>query len=171
MKEQLEQIKAKALADLAAAADMSALDAVRVRVLGKKGELTAVLKQMGKLSAEERPVMGQMANAVRFSDYSDYIRKVTLKAGMFEIPSGAFENCTRLESVNLFSASAIYENAFKNCSSLKDIKITGNVNYISGSAFAGCKCAPGPGCPLPCRRAAVSYSTPSAARMYKSYKI
>ena len=61
MKEQLEQIKAKALADLAAAADMSALDAVRVRVLGKKGELTAVLKQMGKLSAEERPVMGQMA--------------------------------------------------------------------------------------------------------------
>lgn len=65
MKEQLEQIKAKALADLAAAADMSALDAVRVRVLGKKGGLTAVLKQMGKLSAEERPVMGQMANAVR----------------------------------------------------------------------------------------------------------
>ena len=49
MKEQLEQIKAKALADLAAAADMPALDAVRVRVLGKKGELTAVLKQMGKL--------------------------------------------------------------------------------------------------------------------------
>ena len=65
MKEQLEQIKAKALADLAAAADMPALDAVRVRVLGKKGELTAVLKQMGKLSAEERPVMGQMANEVR----------------------------------------------------------------------------------------------------------
>ena len=65
MKEQLEQIKAKALADLAAAADMPALDAVRVRVLGKQGELTAVLKQMGKLSAEERPVMGQMANAVR----------------------------------------------------------------------------------------------------------
>ena len=65
MKEQLEQIKAKALADLAAAADMPALDAVRVRVLGKKGELTAVLKQMGKLSAEERPVMGQMANARR----------------------------------------------------------------------------------------------------------
>ena len=51
MKEQLEQIKAKALADLAAAADMSALDAVRVRVLGKKGELTAVLKQMGIIKA------------------------------------------------------------------------------------------------------------------------
>ena len=51
MKEQLEQIKAKALADLAAAADMSALDAVRVRVLGKKGELTALLKGMGPLDA------------------------------------------------------------------------------------------------------------------------
>ena len=36
-----------------------------VKGLGKKGELTAVLKQMGKLSAEERPVMGQLANEVR----------------------------------------------------------------------------------------------------------
>ena len=77
MKEQLEQIKAKALADLAAAADMSALDAVRVRVLGKKGELTAVLKQMGKLSAEERPVMGQMANAVR-AKLEDALEKLSL---------------------------------------------------------------------------------------------
>ena len=41
------------------------LDALRVKYLGKKGELTAVLKQMGSLSAEERPIMGQMANEVR----------------------------------------------------------------------------------------------------------
>ena len=41
------------------------LDALRVQYLGKKGELTAVLKQMGKLSAEERPAMGQLANEVR----------------------------------------------------------------------------------------------------------
>ena len=41
------------------------LDAPRVKYLGKKGELTAVLKLMGSLSAEERPVMGQMANEVR----------------------------------------------------------------------------------------------------------
>ena len=41
------------------------LEALRVKYLGKKGELTAVLKQMGKLSAEERPVMGQLANEVR----------------------------------------------------------------------------------------------------------
>ena len=65
MKEQLEQIKAQALQTIHAAADVAALDALRVRILGKKGELTAVLKQMGKLSAEERPVMGQLANGVR----------------------------------------------------------------------------------------------------------
>ena len=65
MKAQLEQIRATALAEITAAEDTAALDAVRVRFLGKKGELTAVLKLMGKLSAEERPVMGQMANAVR----------------------------------------------------------------------------------------------------------
>ena len=44
---------------------MDSLEALRVRYLGKKGELTAILKQMGKLSAEERPIMGQLANDVR----------------------------------------------------------------------------------------------------------
>ena len=65
MKETLEQIRREALAALAGAADAQALDALRVKYLGKKGELTAVLKQMGKLSAEERPVIGQLANEVR----------------------------------------------------------------------------------------------------------
>ena len=65
MREQLEQIKTSALAAMRKAADLVSLDSVRVNVLGKKGELTAVLKQMGKLSAEERPVMGQLANSVR----------------------------------------------------------------------------------------------------------
>ncbi len=65
MKEQLEQIKVNALAALDAAATPASLEELRVKLLGKKGELTAVLKQMGKLSPEERPVMGQMANAVR----------------------------------------------------------------------------------------------------------
>ena len=67
MKEQLERIKAQAMAALEQAADTSELEALRVKILGKKGELTAVLKTMGKLSAEERPVMGQMANSVRAS--------------------------------------------------------------------------------------------------------
>ncbi len=67
MKEQLEQIKQNALAALEAAATPAALEELRVKLLGKKGELTAVLKQMGKLSPEERPVMGQLANSVRAS--------------------------------------------------------------------------------------------------------
>ena len=65
MKEKLQAIEAGALAEIAQAADLKALDAARVKYLGKKGELTAVLKQMGKLSAEERPVIGQLANEVR----------------------------------------------------------------------------------------------------------
>ena len=65
MKEQLELIKVNALAALEAADSPAALEELRVKLLGKKGELTAVLKMMGKLSPEERPVMGQMANAVR----------------------------------------------------------------------------------------------------------
>ena len=65
MKEQLEAIRAGALAAIGAAGNTGELEALRVQYLGKKGELTAVLKQMGKLSAEERPVMGQMANNVR----------------------------------------------------------------------------------------------------------
>ena len=65
MKQQLENIRQQAMASLEAAADLAALEELRVKLLGKKGELTAVLKQMGKLSAEERPVMGQLANNVR----------------------------------------------------------------------------------------------------------
>ena len=65
MKEQLEAIRAGALAAIGAAGNTGELEALRVQYLGKKGELTAVLKQMGKLSAEERPAMGQLANEVR----------------------------------------------------------------------------------------------------------
>ena len=65
MKEQLEQIRQATLAEVESLGELPALESVRVRVLGKKGELTALLKQMGKLSAEERPVMGQLANSIR----------------------------------------------------------------------------------------------------------
>ena len=65
MKEQLAQIKQQAMEALQQAQTPAQLEELRVRFLGKKGELTAVLKQMGKLSPEERPVMGQLANAVR----------------------------------------------------------------------------------------------------------
>ncbi|MEG1072448.1 MAG: phenylalanine--tRNA ligase subunit alpha [Oscillospiraceae bacterium] len=65
MKEDLAKIKEEALAALANTQAAADLDALRVKYLGKKGELTAVLKQMGGLSAEERPVIGQIANDIR----------------------------------------------------------------------------------------------------------
>ena len=62
MKEQLEAIRKQALESIAGTQAGAELEALRVKYLGKKGELTAVLKQMGGLSAELRPIMGQMAN-------------------------------------------------------------------------------------------------------------
>ena len=65
MKEMLLSLQSASRQAIDAAADMDALEALRVRYLGKKGELTAILKQMGKLSAEERPIIGQLANQIR----------------------------------------------------------------------------------------------------------
>lgn len=72
MKDKLLQIKEQAIAQIAAARDD--LDEIKVRYLGKKGELTAILKQMGGLSTEERPQIGQLANQVR-ADIADAIAK------------------------------------------------------------------------------------------------
>ena len=86
MKEMLEQIKARAMQESNEAADMTQLENLRIRLLGKKGELTAVLKQMGKLSAEERPVMGQLANTVRAAiEEKLETRKTELKAKALEM--------------------------------------------------------------------------------------
>lgn len=65
MKEQLSAIKAAAEARLKEAADLAELEQLRIKFLGKKGELTAAMKEMGKLSKEERPAMGKLANEVR----------------------------------------------------------------------------------------------------------
>ena len=65
MKEKLEQIRAQAAAALKNAADERSVDEIRIQFLGKKGELTSILKHMGSLSAEERPKMGQLANEIR----------------------------------------------------------------------------------------------------------
>lgn len=61
----LQNIKEQAAQALANVQDSKALEELRVKYLGKKGELTAILKQMGGLSAEERPKVGQLANEVR----------------------------------------------------------------------------------------------------------
>ncbi len=65
MREKLEQILVKALDEVRAADAKETLEAARVKYLGKKGELTAILRGMGQLSAEERPIIGQVANEVR----------------------------------------------------------------------------------------------------------
>lgn len=65
MQEKLEFLRREALEALEAAKNSEKLEELRVRFLGRKGELTAILKQMGSLSAEERPKMGALANDVR----------------------------------------------------------------------------------------------------------
>ena len=65
LKEKLEEIRSLAEEKLGEMKSQAELENLRVQLLGKKGELTGILKQMGALSAEERPVVGQMANEVR----------------------------------------------------------------------------------------------------------
>ena len=95
MKTQLEQIKAAAAAALHGAQDLKQVDALRVQYLGKKGELTGILKQMGKLSAEERPVMGQLANEVRAQIEADIARRQN------ELAAAAMEAQLKAETIDV----------------------------------------------------------------------
>lgn len=81
MKQELEKIESAAIGEISSCDSIKTLDDLRVKYLGKKGELTAILKQMGKLSAEERPIIGQLANKIR-QDIENAISKkmVDLKA-------------------------------------------------------------------------------------------
>ncbi len=65
MEEQIAQLTGEAQAAIQAADSLEALDGVRVKYLGKKGELTGILRGMGKLSAEERPKVGKIVNEAR----------------------------------------------------------------------------------------------------------
>ena len=65
MKERLEQIKAEALKQIQGSDALDKLNEIRISYLGKKGELTAVLKGMKDVAAEDRPKVGQMVNDVR----------------------------------------------------------------------------------------------------------
>ncbi len=85
MKKQLEAIREIAKKDLQKVTSLTELDSIRIKYLGKKGELTAILKQMGKLTAEERPVIGQLANEIR-CDLETIINETvqTIKAKLLE---------------------------------------------------------------------------------------
>src|SRR5262249_14972315 len=65
MQDRLESLASKARKEIAGAQDASGLEALRVRYLGKKGELSAVLGGMGKLAADERRRVGEIANRVK----------------------------------------------------------------------------------------------------------
>ena len=62
---ELEGMRDSALAEIEAASDLEKLDAVRVAYLGKKGSLTQILRGLGSLSPEEKPVVGKSSNEVR----------------------------------------------------------------------------------------------------------
>ena len=74
MKEKLEAIKQAAVDAVKKAVSEKDIEDLRVLYLGKKGELTAILKQMGGLSPEERPKMGQLVN-----DAKSYVEELVTK--------------------------------------------------------------------------------------------
>ena len=65
MREKLEQLRNDALQAIVTASSVEQLQEIRINLLGRKGELTALMKGLGSLSAEERPVVGQLVNRVR----------------------------------------------------------------------------------------------------------
>ena len=65
MEQQIQQLRTRAAEDVGNATDLRGLDDVRVKFLGKKGELTALLRGMSKLTAQERPVVGKLVNEAR----------------------------------------------------------------------------------------------------------
>ena len=95
MKQQLEEIRKSALAAIENADVTEDLEAIRVKYIGKKGALTAVLKQMGTLSAEDRPVMGQLANEVRAN------MEAALENARLKLEAAALEARLELEAVDV----------------------------------------------------------------------
>jgi phenylalanyl-tRNA synthetase alpha chain len=65
VKEKLQTLQQSALAEVKTTQSIEEVETLRVKYLGKKGEITAILKEMGKLSADERPIIGKVANEVR----------------------------------------------------------------------------------------------------------
>lgn len=82
MQEQLRLLEKKAVDQMAACSSLDELNEIRIRFLGKKGELTQILRGMGGLSADERPLIGQMANLIRDNlekDLAAYAEKLKVR--------------------------------------------------------------------------------------------
>ena len=86
MKELMQKLRESSVKEILDCDSAERLEAMRVRYIGKKGELTAILRQMGSLSAEERPAMGQLANQLR-SEIEEAIdkRREELSSAMMEL--------------------------------------------------------------------------------------
>lgn len=95
MKTQLEALGKASLAAISSAKNTQELEELRIKYLGKKGEMTAVLKQMGRLSPEERPVMGALANSVRESFETALENKKT------ELEAAGLEKRLRSEAIDV----------------------------------------------------------------------
>ncbi len=95
MKEQLEAIRREALDKIDGAADLKALQDIKVTYLGKKGSLTSVLRGMGSLSKEERPAVGEMANNVREAITNEIAKKTD------ELEKAALEEKLEKEAIDV----------------------------------------------------------------------
>src|SRR5579863_8830189 len=90
MKEQLEEIRRRAIAELTDEADEAQIDAVRVRVLGRSGELTEIMRGMRDLPNAERPAIGQLINQIkreveaRIEALSEKLKTATLTKSLNE---------------------------------------------------------------------------------------
>ena len=78
MKEKLDDLLRKALDELAASSSEDALQEIRVRYLGKKGELTAIMKGLGGVPAEDRPALGQAVNTLKDRIEEEYKSKLSV---------------------------------------------------------------------------------------------
>ncbi|MBP1752555.1 MAG: phenylalanyl-tRNA synthetase subunit alpha [Geobacteraceae bacterium] len=78
MKEKLDDLLRKALGELAASSSDDALQEIRVRYLGKKGELTAIMKGLGGVPAEDRPALGQAVNTLKDRIEEEYKSKLSV---------------------------------------------------------------------------------------------
>ena len=95
MKKQLEEISASAKAEISAVTDEASLRNVQVSYLGKKGKLTAILRGMGALSAEERPLIGALANEIRVD------LEETIKLKLDSLKAAELENRLKNEKIDV----------------------------------------------------------------------
>ena len=97
MLDSLKKIKIDAMEELDRAKDLNEIEEIRIKYLGKKGVLTQLLRGMGKLSEEERPAVGKLANEVR-----DFLEK-QIETSRIEVRNREKEkNLPRKESTSLF---------------------------------------------------------------------